>query len=372
MTRGLRMDRRAFVAAALGAGFLPAAARAQEADAAADELIAPILAETGAPALAGAVVTRDGFAWLGAGGVRRAGGTDKVTVEDQWHLGSNTKAMTAALYARLAEQGRAKWGAGVAELFPKLKTDPAWSGATIQQFMAHRAGLSDKGLIDTAWLIAAQTDPRPLPDQRRAFVAKALGAKPGLASGTYEYANADYVLAGAAIERVSGLDWESAIRTELFSPLGIEGAGFGAPDGDQPWGHLNGVAVDPMQLGADNPAAMGPAGTVHMSLEDYARFLRVFLTDGGELLQPSSVATLTTPWGGQPNAYALGWGTLERRQWANGPVLTHSGSNNRWMAVAMVAPARGLAFVTVSNDRAKGEKATQALLLKLIDRFARA
>ena len=39
-----------------------------------------------------------------------------MTVEDKWHLGSNTKAMTAALFGRLVDQGRARWGARVVDL----------------------------------------------------------------------------------------------------------------------------------------------------------------------------------------------------------------------------------------------------------------
>ena len=65
-----------------------------------------IVDETGTPALAGAVVTREGLSFLEAAGVRRKGQPDLVTTDDKWHLGSNTKAMTAALYGRLVEQGR--------------------------------------------------------------------------------------------------------------------------------------------------------------------------------------------------------------------------------------------------------------------------
>lgn len=361
------MHRRAFLAAAFGSAVLPAVARAQD-----EDLISPILAETGAPALAAVVVNRDGVVWLAADGVRRAGGTDRVTTEDKWHLGSNTKAMTAALYARLVEQGRATWDAGVGDLFPRLKPDPAWAGATVRQFLAHRAGLSDKGLIDPVWLISSRTDPRSLPDQRRAFSAVALARPPAGKPEAYEYANANYLLVGAGVEQLVGTDWETALAAELFAPLGIESAGFGAPDGDQPWGHLHGVAMDPIQPGSDNPAALGPAGTAHMSLQDYAKFLRLFLTDGDGLLSPASVAGLTAPYGGAANAYALGWGTFERRAWAQGPVIWHQGSNTMWLATAMVAPARGLAFAVVANDAVRGQKATNALLPKLIDRFARA
>ena len=78
---------------------MPAVARAETFDEALDAAF-----RVGSPALAGGVLTRDGLIWSGARGVRRAGSDDAVASGDRWHLGSNTKAMTAAVFARLVEQ----------------------------------------------------------------------------------------------------------------------------------------------------------------------------------------------------------------------------------------------------------------------------
>ena len=254
------MHRRAFTLAGLGLG-LASAVRAQPAAApASDDLIGPILAASKAPALAGAVVTKDALPWLQAGGVRQGPGSAAVTTGDLWHLGSNTKAMTAALYAKLVEQGKAHWGATVPQLFPGLRIDPAWQSTTIEQLMSHAAGVSDKPVIDAAWLVSSRSDPRPLVEQRRAFAGKVFHAPPGGKPGSFEYANANFIIAGAAIEMLTGAPWEDAIRSELFDPLQMDSAGFGAPTGDEPWGHTaDGTPVDPSGI-ADNPAALGPAG----------------------------------------------------------------------------------------------------------------
>jgi CubicO group peptidase (beta-lactamase class C family) len=361
------MKRRSFLSS-LGLGFLAGRAAAQEGPPA--DPLAAVLAESKAPALAGAVITASGLSWIGAQGVRRAGSGDAVTVDDRWHLGSNTKAMTAAVYARLVEQGKAKWGATVPELFPGLRIDPAWSTTTVEALMSHRSGVSDRTLIDTAWLIASRTDPRPLPEQRRALAARAFGKPPAGKSAGFEYSNANYILLGAAIERIAGDPWEAVIRRELFEPLGMASAGFGAPQGAQPWGHgRDGAPIDPAGV-SDNPAALGPAGTVHASLTDYAKFLRLFLTDGGGFLSADSIARLTAPASADDQSYALGWGTFRQRAWARGPALAHEGSNTLWHVLAVVGPKRGIAIVTASNDDARGAKATQSLALKLIQAYA--
>lgn len=371
----MALDRRtllALPAAGLLAACGPRAARSSTAPAGS---LQRIVDETGAPALGGMVVTPTGIAFLEVAGRRRIDGPDPVTVRDKWHLGSNTKAMTAALYGKLVEAGLAKWGATLRELFPDLTLDAAWSTTTLEAVMSHRAGLSDKGVIGIPWLIAALDDERPLPAQRTALVGKALAAPPKGKVGVFEYANINFVVAGAAIERLVGGDWETAITERLFKPLGMAGAGFGAPKGDQPWGHrslpfgIGGLkAVDPAGP-ADNPAALGPAGTAHMPLEDYAKFLRLFLTGGADYLKPETIAHLTTP---APGAdYALGWGVSTGKAWARGPRLGHEGSNTMWHATAMVAPARGVALVSVSNAYPPGAtKAGLTLIEQLQARFA--
>jgi hypothetical protein len=64
------------------------------------------------PAAGAAVVTRSGSPETSVVGNRRRRGADPVTIEDQWHLGSCTKAFTAVLYARLVDRGCRRVAAG--------------------------------------------------------------------------------------------------------------------------------------------------------------------------------------------------------------------------------------------------------------------
>ncbi|WP_312164281.1 serine hydrolase domain-containing protein [Phenylobacterium sp.] len=330
---------------------------------------------SGVPALAAAVVTRAGLVWSGAQGVRRKRGGTPVTHGDRWHLGSNAKAMTAALYARLVQAELARWDAPLTDFFPDLRLDPAWDTVTAVDLMRHRSGLKDRGLVDARR--AARRSPRSVLDQRTELAARALGAPPEGPAKRFAYANANYILAGAAIERITGQCWEDAIRTWLLAPLGMNSAGYGAPRGENPWGHRAGLlglgvgeAIDPALPHADNPAVLGPAGTLHMTLADQARFVRLFLNDGAGFLTRTSISTLTTAPTGEQNDYALGWGVFQHRPWARGPVLLHEGSNTLWHAVAVVAPQRGLAVMTAANAAGAGSRAAQGLALDLIKLYA--
>lgn len=329
-----------------------------------------VFAEHGPPAMTAGVVDATGLAWSGVRGVRRAGGAETVGENALWHLGSNGKAMTAALYARLVDQGRARWGATLADLFPGATIDQALSAVTIDDLLCHRSGLADRDILTREVLIAAHQDRRPTREQRSDIVVTTLGKTPSGPRGTFAYANINYVLAGAAIERLLDQPWEEALQAQVFQPLGIATAGHGAPTGENPWGHRTMGetlgAVDPTR-GADNPAAFGPAGRMHMTVADYAKFLRVYLTRGEGFLRPETFDRLTTPPAAEGRPYAYGWGVSADQPWAQGPALGHEGSNTMWHAIARVAPARQIAVLSIANERAKGGPADQALAQRLID-----
>ena len=163
-----------------------------------------VLDTSGVPALGYVVIGPKGVTAMEVAGRRRVNSPDLVTADDVWHLGSNTEAMTAVLYAKLVERGQAVWGANVTTLFPEFKADPAWADATIEEFLSHRAGVSDVGLIDEGWLIRTNHDKRA-GDRCSGWSwrsASLVDLPPGKHL-EYEYSNANYAIVGAAIEQIT-------------------------------------------------------------------------------------------------------------------------------------------------------------------------
>lgn len=339
----------------------------------------PIRARHGLPALAAAVYDADRPLAQGAVGLRAADQPEApVTIDDRWHLGSDTKAMTATLVARLVERGTLRWDTTLAEAFPDEATTmlAAYRTVTLEQLLQHRGGLVGNLLARPAIWNSLWTSTRPLIEQRRAFVGQVLALAPEVPVGTFLYSNAGYMLVGAALERATGRSWEDLMRAELFSPLDMASCGFGPPATvdatDAPWGHRAASSqYTPVPPGpaADNPAALGPAGTVHCTLRDWARFaqlhLRGALSQPTPYLRPESFARLhAAPAGGD---YALGWG-LASRPWAGAlPALTHQGSNTMFLCSVWVVPSRGRVLLVATNagdDRASA--AVEATLGALI------
>jgi CubicO group peptidase (beta-lactamase class C family) len=70
--------------------------------------------------MAAAVVRNGETVALGVAGVRTRGKPDKIATADRFHIGSDTKAMTAMLCGILVDEGKLKWGQTLGETFPAL------------------------------------------------------------------------------------------------------------------------------------------------------------------------------------------------------------------------------------------------------------
>jgi CubicO group peptidase (beta-lactamase class C family) len=339
---------------------------------------AQILRETHVPALGGLVIAPKAAPIISVMGRRRANLGIQVEPGDLWLAGSATQSMTAALYARLAQTNRAEWRARTPDLFPDLKIDPGWNDVTIEDFLQHRSGVSDAPISTSEFLAAASRDERPLEVQRTAFAKLILSAPPPAPAGTYAFASANYVLVGAAIERAAKAVWEQVISGEMFTPLGLTTAGFGAPTGDEPWGHqVLGTRVLPIKPTgiADDPPVFGPAARVHLALSDYIGFLSVFLSkaDGDSYLSADSLRRIADPRTDSGDGQGLGWTVLASRGWAKGPVLSQQSAGGFWACNIAIAPARGVAVAAVSNaGGAAGAAATERQMLTLIQPYAAA
>ena len=315
------------------------------------EMLRPIREEYELPGIAAAIHTTAGMAAIGVAGVRRAEHDPEIEAGDRWHLGSCTKAMTATVYATLVEDGLLSFGTTLEDAFPAMTIDSAYRAVTMAQLFAHRGGAPEVIPTDTWNALWVAGD---VVAQRATFAADILGAAPANTPGTaFLYSNAGYMIAGAAMELETGDPWETLMQERLFDPLGMTSCGFGPPAGDgemdAPWGHqANGTPVAPESVGSDNPPAVGPAGTVHCSLEDWGKFAMEHARGAkgnGVLLEQATYAQLHTPLG---DDYAMGWGAVSR-PWADGIALTHSGSNTMFFATVWVAPEIGVAYTAATN-----------------------
>ena len=302
------------------------------------------------PAMGALLIRQGQMTELAVHGLRAQGGAEAAQAGDVWHLGSNGKAMTATLLARLVERGVLSWDAPLSQLLPDLSAEmlPAYRDVNLRDLLAHQAGLQAD--IDESWAAVFQHDKRPLHGQRLAFARLALGQPPAFARGTGDaYSNNGYVIAGLIAETASGQSYEDLMRRELFEPLGLHTAGFGATHRGQILGHKAGVAVE--GVAADNPAVIAPAGGIHMSLEDWSKFAIDQMAGEhgrGKLLKTESYQLLhrSAREGGK---FALGWRAQNSMAGMNARHLAHTGSNEAWFTLIVLRPDSEDAVLVSSN-----------------------
>lgn len=345
-------------------------------------LLEPIREKHDLPALAGAIVTSKGLQAIGVVGVRKYGTKTAAAVDDQFHLGSDTKAMTATLLAMYVDEGKLGWDWTLEKIFPELASsmNPAYRHVTLEQMLAHRAGFSDASWPQGKTFNDMYELPGPPRAQRRAYVAMVLREAPVNEPGTkFLYSNRSYAVAGAVAEKIANAPWEELMQKRLFGPLKMNTCGFGAMGTpgkiDEPWQHrVYGTTHQPIEPGprSDNPPVIGPAGTVHCSIGDWAKFIQAHLRgERGEfgLLKAATFKRLhTAPFGGD---YGFGW-LHAQRPWADGLALNHAGSNTMNFAIVWMAPLKDFAVLVMTNQADTQQetfKACDETAAALIQRF---
>jgi D-alanyl-D-alanine carboxypeptidase len=204
-------------------------------------------------------------------------------------------------------------------------------------------------------LLAGWADNRSLVDQRSETALFAMRNAPRR-RGRFVYSNLSYIVIGAAIDRIAGISYEQALVRFVLEPLGMTSVGYGPPP--SVCGHkarllignsalFRGQAADPTNIKSDNPRVFSSAGTMHMTLPDWARFLHVFLTRGGGLLQPSTVDHLLKPPEGTGTPMAKGWAEARGLP---GVSFGIQGSNTMWAAAALLNEQRTRLSLVACND----------------------
>lgn len=180
------------------------------------------------------------------------------------------------------------------------------------------------------------------------MLADAWKNPPKFQSGKHRYSNLGYMLVGLILEELLGLPWETIVQQHIAEPLGLASLGFGTPLGvTDPKGHKRSFfrlrSMERDDIASDNPSWLGPAGTVHRSVNDMLVYGRGHLKAArGELpnfLSQQASIRMQTP---VSDDYGLGWVIQNGTVW-------HNGSNTMWYALLMIDPISDIVFAITQN-----------------------
>jgi len=301
----------------------------------------------------GAIVLKNSVTQgIAVSGERAVNSGSLLNENDKWHIGSITKSVTSTLIGRLVESKQLSWSTSIGEIFNSsaiLHDD--WMNVTIIDLLTHTSGAPANFPLRVLFQKAEEGSDRVV--ARRKVVLKLLKKQPRYSRGSqHVYSNAGYTIVGALAEELTGCSWESLVRAEIFEPLGLLSAGFGPPQDisrpfEQPRGHRKRLfRSQRVQVGAeaDNTPIIGPAGTIHMSLPDLAKFANEHLYGDlgeGKLLCSDSYKLLHTP---VLENYACGWVVnADNTVW-------HNGSNTMWYAFVAYEQCSKRVIAVTMND----------------------
>lgn len=293
-----------------------------------------------APAMVAGIV-RDGELRWSAGRGEVAGTEPDRKVG--FMIGSITKTFTAVLVMRMRDDGLLDLGDPLGRHLPDVRA----ADVTVAQLLSHTAGIASEP--PGPWW--ERTPGALRPDLAAQFDDHYAKHPPGR---RFHYSNPGYGLLGALVERLRGVPWLEAAKSELLEPLGMADTGLTPPAG-----HASGWAVHPWaDLVLPEPlhdyGVMAPAGAFWSTAADLGRWAS-FLIDGDERIlatdsldemrQPASPPEPTEPGGG----YGLG---LEIVREDGRDFVGHGGSLPGFLAGLWVSPADGVGAVVLCNTTA--------------------
>src|SRR5215469_374614 len=182
-------------------------------------LTAEIAALADVPGLAVAV-TRDGkiIYERGFGWADRERGL-RATPETPFAIASVSKSITATAIMQLFERGRLDLDAPINDYLGSAKVQsPHWNSAesTVRRVMSHTGGLT----TFTRW---CGSDNAACNLDREIRNYGILVWRPGK---LFDYSNLGFGILGDVIARVSGNDYDSYLKKNIFTPLGMKGCGL--------------------------------------------------------------------------------------------------------------------------------------------------
>ncbi len=235
------------------------------------------------PGIAVGVIEDGRIVYTKTHGELAVGSGERIDRDTLFKIASNSKAMTAAVLARLVDQGKLKWDDPVTKYLPQFRMHDPWvtQHMQVRDLLIHNSGLGLGAGDLMLW-------PEPNGFQRADIIAGLAHLKPTHSFRShYAYDNLLYVVAGEVAAAAGGAPYEELVRREIFQPLKLDRCQVGE------WrrSEVGNVAQPHMRTGAGNAVIREDgdvvpditsmaAGGIRCSLDDMLAWM-------GQWLDPS-------------------------------------------------------------------------------------
>lgn len=297
-----------------------------------------------------------------------------VTPATAFGLASVSKMVTAATVAIGVDKGLVSWDAPVTNWLPdfRMSGGSAWQGVSLRDMLSHRTGMPRHDLL---WYNnEGLTRELLLHHLPHLAVTAPLREK-------YQYNNIMVILAAHALEKAAGTTWEAFAREHLLTPLGMNRTVFSPAtlrnDPNRCSGHRLDAARRPEPIPLRPQDAVGPAGSLWSTVEDFSRFVQMQLDRGRwgnrQIISEAGIAAMwaptisTEPPGStstDTGGYGLGWRIDTYRGMKR---IAHGGNLNGFSTRVTLFPDQNIGMIAFANMR--GNSMPGLVSLDVMDRL---
>ena len=307
-----------------------------------ESVVAPHFRE-GAPGAAIAVRHKGELVYSRGCGLANVEWNLSIDADTVFRIGSITKQFTAAAILKLAENGALSIDDPIER---HLADYPVGNRRiTVRHLLNHTSGIkSITGLPE--WRTSLMTRELPLPQMIDVFKDLPLDFEPG---EQFRYNNSGYMLLGAVIERVSGMDYATFLREAFFAPLGL-GRTYYLHDRPVTPRRAAGYQREGREVFNAAPISMNwphGAGALGSTVTDLLRWKEALRS--GEVISGAGYAAMTTPTvlnSGATETYGFGLRVLGYRGRRH---IGHTGGINGFQSNLVHWPDDDLTVVVLSN-----------------------
>jgi CubicO group peptidase (beta-lactamase class C family) len=324
------------------------------------------------PEISYAVVNSGSTLEIAALGKHSINLSDAATLDDRFHIGSNTKAMTAFIIAKYVEKGKLKWTTKFFDLFPewKEKSKSEYADITLKDLLSHKAGVQP---------FRGENDPQipdfkgTNPEKRKHFGQFVLTLEPVKLDNEnpFVYSNAGYTLATLMVEKVTRNSWEELVEKVFNKDLNLN-VKLSWPENQKlkdTWGHLTeSDSLKPVSSDWNyHLDYTEPAGDLNIALVDYVKFIQLNLQGLEGQNNYLKSETYKFIHNGIKN-YSLGWFNI----YENGKELSvHSGTGAfTYFTIVHIDRIKNIAYIIFTNSfNQKTQQGVRLLMRKLKENY---
>jgi CubicO group peptidase (beta-lactamase class C family) len=301
------------------------------------------LATSGAPSASIAVVQNGVVTYAHAYGNAQLNPEVAATTATRYAVDSISKEFTAAAMLLLAQQGRLSLDDRVEKWFPDLGEA---SRVTLRQLLTHTAGIRDYWPQD--FVPPEMLRPTSVAAILQEWARRPLDFEPGT---QWQYSNTGYVVAGAIVEKVTGMALVDFLQGHVLAPLKM---GHVTEDDTRPLPAADAVAYTRAGLGPtrrapkEGPGWLFAAGELAMTPGELALWDISLINRS--LLEPASYAAMFEPIllkDGTHKGYGLG---LDIDRVDGGTRIGHDGAGSGFLSAHRIWPDEKIAVMVFTNN----------------------